>query len=73
MRKEFVSFIEHNSIVLPSEVLIKNAYYISLDLGNKGLFNIKQGNFLSGWRDVISASLYPKFQSGFIKKGLGLI
>ena len=73
MRKEFNSFIEHNSIVLPLEVLNTNAYYISLDRGNKGLFNIKQGNFLLGWRDVIAASFYPKFQSGFIKKGLGFL
>jgi hypothetical protein len=73
MRKEFNSFIEHNSIVLPSEVLSTNSYYISLDLGNKGLFNIKQGNFLPGWRDVIYASFFPKFQSGFIKKGLGFL
>ncbi len=73
MRKEFFSFIKNYSIDFPSSVLNTNAYYISLDLGNKGLFNIRQGNFLSGWRDVISASVYPKFQSGFIKKGLGLI
>lgn len=73
MRKEFISFIKKNSIDLPSSVFNTNAYYISLDLGNNGLFNIRQGNFLSGWRDVISASVYPKFQSGFIKKGLGLI
>ncbi len=73
MRKEFTSFIKLYSIVLPSEVLSKNAYYISLDRGNKGLFNIKQGNFLSGWRDVIAASFFPKFQSGFIKKGLDFL
>jgi glycosyltransferase involved in cell wall biosynthesis len=73
MRKEFISFIKNNSIDLPSSVLNTNAYYISLDLGNKGLFNIRHGNFLSGWKDVIIASFHPKFQSGFIKKGLGLI
>jgi glycosyltransferase involved in cell wall biosynthesis len=73
MRKEFISFIKNNSIVLPTTVFNTNAYYISMDLGNKGLFSIKQGDFLSGWRDVIAASFYPKFQSGFIKKGLGLL
>jgi glycosyltransferase involved in cell wall biosynthesis len=73
LRKEFFSFIVNNSIDLPTEVLNTNAYYISLDLGNKGLFNLNQGNFLSGWRDVIAASFYPKFQSGFIKKGLGIL
>ena len=73
MRKEFISFVEHNSINVPTKVLNKNSYYISLDRGNKGLFNIKQGKFLSGWRDVFAASFYPKFQSGFIKKGLGFL
>ena len=73
MRNEFLSFLNNRNIDIPINVLQKNAHYMSMDLGNKGLFSIKKGNYLNGWKDVLSASFYPKFQSGFIKKALGLI
>ena len=72
MRQEFLSFLKGNEISFPLEVLHENAYYISLDLGNKGLFNLKKGYFLKGWKDIIKASFLSKFQSGFIKKGVRL-
>lgn len=73
MRNEFLSFLKNWEIDIPVKVVQKNALYMSMDLGNKGLFSIKKGDYLNGWKDVINASFYPKFQSGFIKKGLGFL
>ena len=72
MRSEFLSFLKNWEVDIPANVIQKNALYMSMDLGNKGLFSIKNGDYLKGWKDVMTASFYPKFQSGFIKKGLGL-
>lgn len=73
MRKEFGAFLKQQAIDLAAEVLQTNSCYISLDLGHKGLYEIKKGHFYKGWKNVITASLYPKMQSGFIKKALGLL
>lgn len=73
MRYEFLTFLKNTDMVFPNKVLQKNAHYMSMDLGNKGLFSINKGEYLNGWKDVLRASFYPKLQSGFIKKGLGLI
>ncbi|TDQ19376.1 glycosyltransferase involved in cell wall biosynthesis [Algoriphagus boseongensis] len=73
MRREFVSFLKQHAIGLSPKLLQTNQYYISLDLGHKGLYELKSGQFFMGWKHVLIASFYPKMQSGFIKKALGLL
>lgn len=73
IRKEFAKFLIQQNIYVSSSVRKINAHYIALDRGNRGLFELKNGRFLSGWRDIVSASFYPRFQSGFLKKALGII
>lgn len=68
MRKEFKQFIEQYHIDLPTAAKKANEYFIALDKGNEGLFKLQNGQIVNGWREIIRASIYPRLQSGFIKK-----
>lgn len=72
MRKEFEAFLKQKNILLPLATRTQNKYYISLDDGNEGLYRLKKREYLTGWRKVIYASIWPRLQSGFIKKALKL-
>jgi hypothetical protein len=61
--------MDHSISILP-EVLHINRYYISLDIGNRGLYLLKNGYYFNGWKDIINATFTPKFKSGFLKKAL---
>ncbi len=73
MRKEFATFLKQWHIELSITSYRQNNYYISLDEGNEGLYRLKQKEYLTGWRKVVIASLWPRLQSGFIKKALKLV
>lgn len=70
MRKEFKSFLKKEHIALSAKAYKTNEYFIALDKGNKGLFKLRQGLTLQGWKLIIGASIYPTMQTGFIKKGI---
>lgn len=72
MRKEFTSFLMKNDISISLEAIHMNRYYISLDIGNQGLFSLKNGDYFKGWKDIFSSTFFPKFKSGFLKKALRL-
>jgi glycosyltransferase involved in cell wall biosynthesis len=72
MRKEFIAFLKQKDILLSPVTCRQNKYYISLDDGNEGLYRLKNREYLNGWRKVVYASLWPRLQSGFIKKALRL-
>lgn len=73
MRKEFVKFLGERRIIVGQEVHKTNANYISLDKGNRGLHELRQAQYLKGWKNIIAASFYPQFKSGFIKRALGIL
>jgi len=52
------------------QIRLLNEKYRSYDLGNKGLFLLHQKRHVEAWYDIIKASLFPVFQSGFIKKAV---
>ena len=70
MRKEFEAFLKQKNILLSPATCQQNKYYISLDVGNEGLYRLKEKDYFNGWRKVVYASLWPRLQSGFIKKAL---
>lgn len=70
MRKEFKSFLKKEQLALSDKAYQANEYFIALDNGNEGLFKLRQGLTLQGWKQIIGASIYPKLQTGFIKKGI---
>ena len=72
MRKELIAFLKQKHILLSPVTCRQNKYYISLDDGNEGLHRLKNREYLNGWRKVVYASLWPRLQSGFIKKALRL-
>lgn len=69
MRNEFISFVGKNQLNLSPAIKNINASFMAKDKGNKGLFLIEQGKYIKGWQQIIAASFYPTFQSGFIKRG----
>ena len=73
MRKEFAAFLKQRHTLLSTTTFRQNKYYISLDEGNEGLYRLKRREYLKGWGKVVYASLWPRLQSGFIKKALSLI
>ncbi|MDB5200765.1 MAG: glycosyl transferase family protein [Ferruginibacter sp.] len=70
MREIFAEFVSANNIELPTAAKKRNATFMSYDIGNEGLFLLKQGQRFSGWRKVIAATFYAGWQSGFIKKAI---
>ncbi len=73
MRKEFIAFLKQKHIPLSPATCRQNTYYISLDDGNEGLHRLKHREYLKGWRKVVYASIWPRLQSGFIKKAFRLV
>jgi len=73
LRKKIIQFLKSNSIILPNKTLEYNNYLIQLDQGNRGLFVLGNGSFLYGWFLILKSSIFPKLQSGFIKKALRFI
>lgn len=71
MRREFAAFLKKREILLSTATRRQNKYYISLDEGNEGIYRLKQREYVKGWSKVLYASLWPRLQSGFIKKALG--
>lgn len=72
IRKEFAYFIKQRQIHFSENLKKINAFYIALDQGNRGLHKLQQNQFINGWADIIAASFYPRLQSGFIKRALGI-
>lgn len=72
MRKAFAHFSKTKHIALSSAVQTANAKYMSWDVGNKGLFYLQQGAYAKGWKHILQASVYPTFQTGFVKRALGI-
>ncbi len=70
MRKHFLQFAKLHPINLGAEIKKVNASYISKDKGNEGLFNLRKGQLMKGWKQILQASFYPTLQSGFIKKAI---
>jgi len=68
MRKEFGHYLKRNQIQVTPTTIKINDLFIANELGNKGLFLLKRKNFLTGWFHIIQASIYPVFQTGFIKR-----
>ncbi len=73
LRKNIIQFLKLHSIVLPKRSVEYNKSAIQLDEGNLGLFVLGNGLFLYGWFLILKSSIYPKLQSGFIKKALQLL
>ena len=72
IRKVFSDFIKKNNISFASILQRNNAKYISWDIGNMGLFYLKEGHLIKGWKLILQASVYPIFQTGFIKRAIGI-
>lgn len=70
VRDEFMRFIRKHKIRLSPEIKKVNASYLATDMGNKGLFYLKSGRYLSGWQHILKAMVFYKFQLGFLKKAL---
>ena len=70
MRSSLSKFLNTKKINISTETKKINAYYMAIDKGNMGLFKLKNGHFLNGWKLIFQASFFSKFQSGFIKKAL---
>ena len=70
LRKAFKKFLKQEKLILAANACKTNDYFIALDKGNKGLYNLRKGRILQGWKQILAASFYPTLQSGFIKKGI---
>ena len=70
LRKKYAAYVKANGILMPEYGMKFNRKAIQLDEGNKGLFLLDKGVFFYGWYLILKSSIYPKIQSGFIKKAL---
>ena len=70
LRIEFKQFLKHEQVKLSTNTSRTNNYFIALDSGNEGLFKLRHGQILKGWKKILLASVFPTLQSGFIKKGI---
>jgi len=50
-----------------------NNMYISLDIGNMGLYEIQHHNVFSGLKKILITTFWPKFKSYFIKRAVQII
>lgn len=68
MRILLVHFFKSKKVFIKPIIKKRNAHYMAIDKGNLGLYKLKNGEFLYGWKLILKASLFPTLQSGFIKK-----
>jgi glycosyltransferase involved in cell wall biosynthesis len=68
LRKKYAAYVKAHGILMPENGMKFNRLAIQLDEGNKGLFLLDKGLFFYGWYLILKSSIYPKIQSGFIKK-----
>jgi glycosyltransferase involved in cell wall biosynthesis len=72
LRYTFHKFLKKMQIPALKDCIFTNQYYMSLDKGNKGLFFLKNRQYLRGIYFIIQASFYPVIQSGFIKRAFSI-
>lgn len=70
MRCRLVQYLKLKNIKLSKKAQVVNNKYLSIDMGNFGLYKLKNGNFFEGWKLILQASFFPVLQSGFIKKAI---
>jgi glycosyltransferase involved in cell wall biosynthesis len=70
MRCRLIEYLSSKKIKLSKKTQIVNDKYLSIDRGNLGLYNLKNGHFFAGWKLILQASFFPVLQSGFIKKAI---
>jgi len=70
LRKKFSNYLNASRILIPRNGIKFNRYSIQTHEGNMGLYYLGKGRFLYGWYLIIRSSIYPKLQSGFIKRAL---
>jgi len=68
LRKKYAAYVKSHGILMPENGMKFNRLAIQLDEGNKGLFLLDKGLFFYGCYLILKSSIYPKIQSGFIKK-----
>lgn len=72
MRLFFKKWLKKNNFKLNKNANFINNYEISLDIGNYGLFCIKNKKFILGIINILKASFFPKPKSYFLKKMFSL-
>jgi len=68
MRQFFNKWLEYNKLNLSKPAKFTNNYEISLDIGNFGLFCMKNKMYIKGLKNVLHSSFFPKPKSGYLKK-----
>ena len=70
MRLYLNKYLQNNRIEISKASRKVNDKYFSIDQGNFGLYQLKNKKLLVGWKLILSASFFPVFQTGFIKKAI---
>ena len=67
LRLVYSKFLKKHNIQ-SKKISITNNRYISLDIGNMGLYEIENQNILSGLKKILKTTFWPQFKSYYIKK-----
>ena len=70
LRCELVRFLKKNRFALTTKAHVSNAKYMATDKGRIGLYHLRNRKYFKGWRIVLSSSVYPVVQTGYLKKAL---
>ena len=68
IRKKFKKFLLNNKIEFDPKTNFINDQYISFDNGNEAIHLIRKKNYFAALTLLFSASFFPKFKSGYLKK-----
>jgi glycosyltransferase involved in cell wall biosynthesis len=68
MRYRFELWCKEKRVHLNAKTLAVNQQYISYDIGSRGLYLFRNGKWLTGFANIIKASISPRLTLGYIRR-----